>query len=398
MTGTWLSILGINEDGALSPEAAALLGAATLVVGGKRHLALAAPLIRGECRRWDSPMDKTLPAILARRPAPVAILASGDPLWFGAATLLLRHIPLTEARILPAPSSFALAAARLGWPLQDASCLSCCGRPIEALIPYLQPGARLLVLCAGPETPGAIARLLQSRQLSASTLHLLESLGAAAERRRTPAPDAMPVDIAPLTLLAIEVDGPVAATLPLVPGLDEAWFDHDGQITKREVRAITLAALAPRRGELLWDIGCGSGAVGIEWMLRHPANRAIGLEPRPDRAARARRNALALGVPALEVIEARAPEGCAGLPPPHAVFLGGGAHRPGVIDAAWSALSPGGRLVANAVTLPTEAALTAAQSRLGGALTRIAVERLDQVGGMAAYRPAMTVTQWRIEK
>jgi precorrin-6Y C5,15-methyltransferase (decarboxylating) len=406
MTRPWLAIIGINEDGALAPEASALLARATLVVGGARHLALAAPLIQGALHPWRSPIEDTIPAILARRPAPVAVLASGDPLWFGAATMLLRHVPLAETRIIPAPSSFALAAARLGWPLQHTACLSCCGRPIAALIPHLQPGARLLVLSAGPETPAAIAALLNARGMAASTLHILESLGGPTERHRTATPaemhaeiaGAIPADIAPLNLLAIEVACPPSAALPLTPGLDDSRFEHDGQITKHDIRALTLSALAPRQGELLWDIGCGSGSIGIEWMLRHPGNHAIGIDPRPDRAARARRNAAALGVPSLHVIEGRAPEALAALPAPHAIFLGGGAHAPGVIEAAWSALGPGGRLVANAITLPTEAALIQAQSSLGGTLTRIAIERLDQVGAMAAYRPAMTVTQWRIEK
>ncbi len=396
MTTPWLAILGINEDGALSPEAAALLGAAALVMGGARHLDLAAPLIRGERAAWPSPIAGTVPAILARRGTPVAVLASGDPLWFGVGSLLLRHVPAHETRVIPSPSCFALAAARLGWALQDTACLSCCGRPVEALRPHLHRGARLLVLSADADTPGAVASLLQARGFAASALHVMEALGGPRERVRAAGTDALPDGIGSLNLLAIEVAG--APGLPLAPGLDDGLFEHDGQITKREVRALTLAALAPRPGELLWDVGCGSGSVGVEWMLRHPSCRALGIEARPERAARARRNAATLGVPGLRVVDGEAPAALAGLPLPDAVFLGGGAHRPGVIDAAWAALRPGGRLVANAVALATEAALAAAQARLGGTLLRIGLERLDQVGGMAAYRPAMTVTQWRAER
>ncbi len=391
MVAAAISVIGINEDGVLPPDAADAVGAARLVVGGARHLALAARFIHGETLPWPSPIDAAVPRMVAQD-GPVAVLASGDPMWFGVASLLLRHVPLERLRILPAPSSFQLAAARLGWALQDTECLSCCGRPVEAIVPHLQPGARLLVLSAGAATPAAIDRQLQARGVAA-TLRVLDTLGGTGERIH-------PLDgtETALNIVALEIHGPVAATLPLTPGLADERFEHDGQITKREVRAMTLAALAPRRGELLWDVGCGSGSVGVEWMLAHPANRTIGIDRHPDRAARARRNALALGVPALLVLEGEAPDALSGLPPPHAVFLGGGAHRPGVIDAAWSALRPGGRLVANAIALPTEAALIEAQRRLGGMLTRIGIERLEQVGSMAAYRPAMTVTQWRVEK
>ena len=384
------TIIGVNEDAALIPEAAAALADAALVVGGRRHLALVAPLIRGESLAWPSPMDAAIPQMLAHA-GPVAVLVSGDPLWFGAATLLLRHLPRDTPRVIPAPSSFQLAAARLGWAVQDTACLSCCGRPVEAIIPHLQPGVQLLVLCAGPETPGQVAALLAGRGLD-HTLLVLENLGGPGERIG-PLGDS----VSPLNLVALTIEGPVAATLPLTAGRPDSWFDHDGQITKSDIRAMTLAALAPRRGELLWDVGCGSGAVGIEWMLAHPANRAIGIEARPERAARVRRNALAMGVPGLQVIDGSAPDGLQGLPRPDAVFLGGGAHRPGVIDTARAALGAGGRLVANAIALQTEAALVAARQRLGGTLVRIAVERLDRVGGMDAYRPAMTVTQWRLE-
>ncbi len=398
MTPPWLTLIGLNEDGALPQGADPLLRAATLVMGGHRHLALAAAHVQGRAAPWPNPIEAAIPTLLAHRPGPAAVLASGDPMWFGIGSMLLRHLPLAELRILPAPSSFQLAAARLGWALQDVACLSCCGRPIEALIPHLQPGARLMVLSATADTPQAVATLLAARGLGASTLHLLEALGGPAERITAHRSDAPLPQAHPLNLVAIEVAGPSAATLPLTPGLPDTWFEHDGQITKAEIRALTLAALAPRRGEHLWDIGLGAGSISIEWMLRHPDNRATGLERDPARAARARRNALALGTPGLAIVAGEAPHALAGLHPPDAVFLGAAAHTPGTIGAAWSALRPGGRLVANAIALPTERALLEAQSRLGGSLTRIAIERLDAVGTLPAYRPAMTVTQWRVEK
>lgn len=392
MTTPWLAILGINEDGALLPEARALLAGAGLVMGGARHLALAAADIAGEARAWPVPMLDALPGLLARRGSPTAVLASGDPMWFGVGATLLRHVPAAETRVLPAPSAFALAAARLGWALQDTLCLSCCGRPVEAVVPHLHAGARLLVLSADAATPSALAALLEARGFGASTLHVLEALGGPGERVRLGVAE----DVGPLNLVAIEAAG--AAGLKLTPGLDDALFGHDGQITKHEIRALTLSALAPRPGELLWDVGAGSGSVGIEWMLRHPSCRAVGIERRPDRAAQARGNAGRLGVPWYCVQEGEAPGAFAGLPRPDAVFLGGGAHLPGVIEGAWAALRPGGRLVANAIALQTEAALAAARSHYGGTLLRVGLERLDAVGGMEAFRPAMTVTQWRAER
>ncbi|HEY0205593.1 MAG TPA: precorrin-6y C5,15-methyltransferase (decarboxylating) subunit CbiE [Acetobacteraceae bacterium] len=395
MTAPWLTILGIGEDGALSVAARAHLRDAALVVGGARHLALAAPHIRGDRLPWSSPMDAAIAAILARRPAAVVVLASGDPYWFGAGTTLARHVPAAETRCIPAPAAFTLACAALGWALQDCETLSFCGRPMSALLPVLQPGARILALSADAGTPAAVAALMDAHGFGPSRLHVLEALGGPQHRVRTSAAAGFTLDgVHRLNMLGIEVAAaPGALVIPLVTGLPEALFEHDGQITKREIRAATLSALAPRRGERLWDVGCGSGSVGIEWCLRHPANRAVGMDGDPDRAARAGRNAASLGV-ALEVVAGPAPEAMAGLPQPDAVFIGGGAADPGVIAAAWNALPRDGRLVANAVTIETEAALLEARGRLGGSLTRLSVERLDRIGSMHGYRPAMTVTQW----
>ena len=395
MTAPWLSIIGIGEDGALSPGARACVANAALVVGGARHLSLADAHIRGDRLPWPSPIDAAIPAILARRPAPVAVLASGDPYWFGIGTTLARHVPAVETLCIPAPSAFSLACAALGWALQDCTTLSFCGRPLAPLLPALQPGARILALSADATTPAAVAALMVAHGFGPSRLHVLEALGGPAHRVRICTAAGFGLrDLHPLNMIAIEVHvAPGARIIPLASGLPDTLFEHDGQITKREIRAVTLSTLAPRRGEHLWDIGCGSGSVGIEWCLRHPANRATAIDGDPARAARAARNAAALGV-ALRVVTGPAPAALAGLPPPDAVFIGGGAADPGVIDAAWAALPPDGRLVANAVTLETEAALLDARARLGGILARLSVERMDRIGAMHAYRPAMTVTQW----
>ncbi len=398
----WLAIVGIGEDGVegLASQARALVEGAALVVGGARHLALAASLIRGRRLAWPSPMSAAFPAILALRGQPVAVLASGDPYCYGVGGTLQRIVPAADILCLPAPSAFSLACARLGWAMQDVATLSFCGRQIEAILPLLQPGARLLALSADATTPAALALLLRRYGFGPSTLHVLEALGGPRERiRACTAESGLPGDLGPLNLVAIEVAAaPGARILPLAGGLPDEVFEHDGQITKREIRAVTLSALAPRAGELLWDVGCGSGSVAIEWALRHPANRAVAVEARPDRAARAGRNALALGAVAVGVITGEAPGALTGLPAPDAVFLGGGAQAAGVLEAAWDALRPGGRLVANAVALDTQALLFDAQARIGGTLTRLAVERLDVVGTMRAFRPAMPVVQWAAVK
>ena len=400
--GRWLAILGIGEDGveSLSSAACALVRAARLVVGGVRHLALAEGLVRGERMCWPKPIDDAVPAILARRGEPVAVLASGDPFCYGVGSLLARAVPPSEILCVPAPSAFSLAAARLGWALQETATISFCGRKLAALAPLLQPARRIFALSADAGTPASIASFLRERGFGVSPMHVLEALGGGRERIRATTADGYALDwLDPLNLVAIEVvPGPDARIIPLSTGLPDDAFEHDGQITKREIRAVTLSALAPCRGEMLWDIGCGSGSVAIEWMLRSPANRAIGIERRPERAARAARNAIALGIPDLTLATGAAPDALAGLPQPDAVFIGGGAQDERVMRTAWTALHSGGRMVVNAVTIDTEAALFDACGRLGGSLTRLSVERLDKIGTRRSFRPAMTVTQWSATK
>ncbi len=390
MSGRWLSILGIGEDGVegLSPAAAGVLREARLVVGGARHLALAAPLLGAERLAWPSPMEAAFPAILARRGTPVAVLASGDPWCWGVAATLARLVAPGETRCLPVASSLSLACARLGWALQEVAVLSACGRPLAALVPLLQPGARVLVLSAGADTPGEVAAMLRARGMGGSRVVVLEALGGPRERVREATADAFaPGGIDPLNLVALEVRAPAAACLPLVPGLPDALFEHDGQLTRRELRAAALSALAPRRGEVLWDVGCGAGSVGIEWMLCHPANRAIGVEADPQRAARAARNAEALGVPALRVVAGRAPDALAGLPPPDAGFIGGGLRDPALAAAVWAALPAGGRLVAHSVTLESDVVLAGLRARLGGTLTRLRRGAAGAAGHAARLPP-----------
>ncbi|MGZ8369373.1 MAG: precorrin-6y C5,15-methyltransferase (decarboxylating) subunit CbiE [Rhodoplanes sp.] len=394
----WLSIVGIGEDGAdgLSPIARGLVADAELVFGGKRHLQLAGAVIRGAARPWPSPFERGIAEVLAARGRAVCVLASGDPFFYGVGAVLMRHVDPQETVTVPGASAFSLAAARLGWSLPDTTLLSLHARALDLVRPHLQPGARLLALTSDGDGPAALARLLAATGFGASKLTVLEALGGPRERVRGTTADGFDVGaVDPLNTVAIEVAASsLARVLARAAGLPDALFEHDGQITKREIRAVTLSSLGPRRGELLWDIGAGSGSIAIEWMLADPSMRALAIEARADRAARIRRNAAAFGVPGLDVIEGAAPNALGGLPAPDAIFIGGGASDPGVLDAALAALRPGGRLVVSAVTLETEAVLIARHAALGGELIRIAVARADPVGGKTGWRPAMPVTQW----
>lgn len=378
----------------LGAMACRLVAEAEVVFGGRRHLALAAPLIRGEARCWPTPFDPAMAEVLALRGRPVCVLASGDPFLHGVGGTLARHVGPEEIAVAPAASAYSLAAARLGWALQDVETVSLHGRPVELIGPLLHPGTRILALTSDGEAPARIAALLAANGFGASVVHVLEALGGPEERHSAAPATAIAGTFAPLNVLAIEVAAETGARVLPLAGLADALFSNDGQITKREMRAVTLSALTPRRGDLLWDIGAGSGSIGIEWMLRHPSLRALAVESRPDRAARIRENAAALGTPGLRVVEGTAPAALAGLPAPDAIFLGGGGADPGVLDAAVAALAAGGRLVANAVTLEMQGLMIATAARLGGTLTSIAIARAAPVGGMTGWRPAMPVMQW----
>ena len=398
----WLSIVGIGEDGVegLSSVALQLIRSAELVVGGARHLELASELIRGRPLAWPSPLSDAFPEIERHRGHAVAILASGDPFHFGVGKQIAAFVQADEFICLPQPSAFSLAAARMGWPLQDVSLVTLHGRDLNGIIRHLQPCARILALSWDSATPRKLSELLATHGMGQSRITVLEAMGGARERIRHATASNFDIEeIQPLNTIANEVVAELEAIIiALAPGLDDDFFEHDGQLTKREVRAVTLSSLQPLQGQLLWDIGLGAGSVAIEWLLRHPSLRAIGIEARSDRAGRAARNAAALGVPELEIVQGRAPEVLAGLTRPDAVFIGGGMMDDGVFDAAWSALKSGGRLVANAVSLETEAQLAGHFQHFGGDLVRLQVARADTVGAMSGWRPAMPVTQWRVRK
>jgi precorrin-6B C5,15-methyltransferase / cobalt-precorrin-6B C5,C15-methyltransferase len=397
----WLAIVGIGEDGldGLTPAAQELIAQAEFVVGGKRHLALAGPLA-AETMNWPSPIENALDVIEAHRGRSVCVLASGDPFFFGVGAMLTRRFSADEMISIPAPSAFALAASRLGWSQQDCASLTLHGRPLEAIIPRLQPGARILALSWDDATPAKLAALLTERHMGRSKLTICEAMGGPSERIRTTEAQHFALDnVAALNTIALEVVAEGGARiLPRTAGLPEEWFEHDGQITKREIRAMTLSSLAPRRGELLWDVGSGSGSVAIEWMLADLANSAVAIELRHDRAERIARNALSFGVPGLSVAAGEAPQVFADLATPDAVFIGGGASTPGMIERACDALGAGGRLVVNAVTLEAQAACIDWRARWGGELTQIAIAHAEPVGRYSGWRAAMSIVQWRFVK
>lgn len=400
ISAPWLTLIGLGDDGwdGLSQLARAALRDATRVYGGARHAKLLA--VNGiDVTPWPSPFHEGLETLLAARGTPTVVLASGDPMWFGIGATLARRLSPSEMTILPGQSSLSLAASRLAWPLQEVEIVSLHGRAIDSLRAHLFPGARLLCLTSNGQAVDAIADLLADEGYGASRLTVLEHLGGPRERIVTGTAESWDDAVADLNVLAIEAravrDTPLRAR---VPGLPDNAFRHDGKITKREVRAVTLARLAPVPGARLWDIGAGSGAVSIEWLRAARGTSAIALEPNDERRAVALANAAALGTPQLDLRSAAAPEGLDGLEPPDAVFLGGGLTAPGIVDAVYGALVSGGRLVANAVTLESEAVLLAAHARLGGDLTRIAISRASPVGGLTGWRPLMPVTQWSLVK
>jgi precorrin-6B C5,15-methyltransferase / cobalt-precorrin-6B C5,C15-methyltransferase len=394
----WLGLVGIGEDGidGLVPAARELIAQAEFVLGGKRHLALAGSL-KAETMIWPSPIENALDAIEAHRGRSVSVLASGDPFFFGVGAMLMRRFTAEEMISIPAPSAFALAASRLGWSQQDCALLTLHGRPLEAIIPHLQPGARILALSWDDATPAKLAGLLTERRMGRSKLTICEAMGGPRERIRTSEAQGFALDnVAALNTIALEVVAePGARILPRAAGVPDDWFEHDGQITKREIRAMTLSQLAPGRGELLWDVGSGSGSVAIEWMLADPRNGAVAIEVRHHRAERIARNALNFGVPGLSVVTGEAPHAFADLARPDAIFIGGGASAPGMIEHACDALGPGGRLVVNAVTLETQAACVDWRARWGGELTQIAIAHAEPVGRYSGWRAAMPIVQWR---
>ena len=390
----WLTVTGIGEDGftGLGKTARHALLAASTIFGSQRQLDLLPPCIRGQRLTWPSPFS--LDALLAMRGEPVCVLASGDPMFFGVGASLARQLPSNEMLILPASSSCSLAAARMGWPLQDVVTLSVVARPIAALNAQLFSGVRLLVLSNDGQSPAAIAALLRERGFGPSRLSVLEHLGGEAERRIDGiANDWSDPQVADLNLIAIEcIAESTTPRLSRLAGLPDSAFKHDGQLTKRDVRAITLARLAPVPGELLWDVGAGSGSISIEWMRAHPGCRALAIEADEGRQHLIEHNRDALGVPGLQLIRGSAPQALDGLERPDAIFIGGGVTRDGVLDTCWAQLKPGGRLIANAVTLQSEMTLMAWREQHGGELTRIHIAQAQPLGDLDTWRQALPIT------
>lgn len=399
MSDPWLHIVGIGEDGldGLLPATRAVVEAAEVILGGDRHHDLSAR-VSAERVAWPSPFDAMIDTIRGLRGRRAVVLVTGDPLWFSVGARIGRAIDPAEIVYHPQLSAFQLAAARMGWSLPDVETLTVHGRPVAQMVAFIQPDQKLLILTTGADTPAQIAAYLAARGFGQSKMTVLAAMGGKDEARFDGIAATWAHTVPPFNTLAVDcIAAPDAALLPRVPGLDDALFQSDGTMTKQEVRAVTLAKLMPMRGALLWDIGTGSGSVAIEWMRAARYARAIGIEPRADRRAMAAANALALGVPRLELVDGQVPEALSGLPAPDAIFIGGGLSAAS-FAAAWAALRPLGRLVVNAVTLESEAVLIALHKEHGGQLVKLAVNRAEPVGRLTGWRPLMPVTQWSLVK
>ncbi|MET1755840.1 precorrin-6y C5,15-methyltransferase (decarboxylating) subunit CbiE [Novosphingobium sp. RD2P27] len=393
-SSAWLTIIGVGEDGinGLSAPSRAALANAKLVIAPARHLALL-PAIRCPVLEWPVPFADGIALLLEHRGQPVVMVASGDPFWFGAGASVTRHLKPGEWVAHPAPSTFTLAAARLGWSLQDVSCVGLHAAPLERLRLQLAPGRRILALMRDGAAVSKLAGYLTGQGFGPSALHVLEALGGPRERIRCVTAEALAfTDIAHPVAVGIDCAGD-GAVLPLTAGRADAWFASDGQITKQPVRALTLSALAPRPGELLWDIGAGSGSIAIEWLLAHAANRACAVDADPVRAERIRANAATFGLDRLDVLTARVLDRLPAWPIPDAVFIGGGLSEQ-LLDMVWAHLPAGTRLVANAVTLESEALLAHWHGLKGGSLLRIELADALPLGTRHGWRSRYPVVQW----
>ncbi len=408
MTHPSLTIVGIGADGwaGLGDEARDALGTARLLVGSRRQLdAVPQTATAGAERRpWPSPLDPLVEELARGTEPGTVVLASGDPMLHGiGATLAKRRADngTPAPRVLPHPSAFAYACARLGWPEAEVELLSAVARAPELVARALQPHQRIVVYVTGADGAATLATILTDRGWGLSDFTVLEQLGGPGEQLHHATAETWGERAAdPLHAVAISCrPAPGTRPLPRIPGLPDDAYAHDGQLTKWVVRAVTLAALAPAPGQLLWDVGAGSGSIGIEWLRAEPSARAVAIEPHPERAARIAHNARTLGVPELTIVEGKAPEALDQLDPPHAIFVGGGlTAAPDLLDRCHDALLPGGRLVANAVTLEGEQLLQAARARHGGSLTRLAVGHAEPVGRFTAWRDQLPIVQWSITK
>lgn len=397
-----MTVVGIGADGwrGLTPEARTLVENADVVLGGERHLAMLPDLIDQIRESWPSPLREGLPAVLEMFDGQAIVaLASGDPLVSGVATTLVDVLGKDAVTVVPALSSVALARARMRWSAESTEVVTLVGRDPHLVARSLAPGLRLLVLSSDGTTPAEVAGLLTAAGYGASHLTVLADLGAETESQSEGLAATWGDQVSPaLNVIAVELASSGATALGLTAGLPEDAFDHDGQITKRDLRASALARLAPLPHQLLWDVGAGAGSVAIEWMRAHPTCRAVAIEARQDRADRIAGNAQRLGVPGLQVVTGQAPDALDELEAPHAIFIGGGASRPGLVDACWAALRPGGRLVVHGVTLQTESVLAAAYAERGGELSRIHIEHAAPIGSFTGWAPARVITQWAATK
>jgi precorrin-6Y C5,15-methyltransferase (decarboxylating) len=392
-------IVGVGADGwsGLPEDVRARVLGAEVVLGGQRHLELLPPAPDQVREEWPRPLRPGLGELVDRlRGRTVVALASGDPLLSGIGSTLIELFGNQAVEVVPTVSSVALARARMGWSAETTEVLTLVARDEALLLRELAPDRRVLVLSSDERTPLRVAELLRGIGYGATGMTVLGDLGSAEESRFSGRAQSWDRGAPRLHVLALELVGPVVGSW--AAGLPDSAYEHDGQLTKRDLRASALARLAPQPGQVLWDVGAGAGSVGIEWMRAHPACRTIAVEADPERAGRIARNAVALGVPGLTVVEGRAPEALADLPSPDAVFVGGGATRPGLLDACLAALRPGGRLVVHGVTVETEALLGQAYAERGGELTRIAVETAEPIGTFTGWTPARAVTQWSLAK
>ena len=400
----WLSVIGLGEDGlaGLSAAARSLIETAEILVGGDRHLAMLPEDLPNDTRSrfvWEFPIDKSVEKIISHRGKSICVLASGNPMWFGVGTTLLKKIPIEEITIIPSPSTYSLICARLGWSINQLETLSLCGRPVSLLQAYIYPHAKLLILSSGNETPQIVAQTLSDRGFENSKITVLEHLNGSKERiiSTTAKQWKNLPEFAELNAIAVEcIPNPDAQILSRIVGLPDDAYQHDGQLTKREVRAVTLSALAPNAGELLWDVGAGCGSISIEWMRSHPRCQAIAIEK--SRTHFIAENAIALGTPNLKIIEGTAPQAMKDLPTPDAIFIGGGATALDMFETCWASLRSQGRLVANVVTIEGEQKLFQWQKQVGGTLTQISIKRAEAIGSFLGWKPMIAVTQWKVIK
>ncbi|WP_299351282.1 precorrin-6y C5,15-methyltransferase (decarboxylating) subunit CbiE [uncultured Shimia sp.] len=394
----WLTIVGLGEDGpdGLSPASHAALQNAEIVMGAARHLDLL-PDLSAETVTWPVPFSDGIPKLLSLRGRRVVVLASGDPFWFGAGAVIARHLNPSEWRTLPAPSTFSRAAATLGWALEKTPCFGLHAAPFARLRPHLFTGQKLLTTLRDGAAVAELAQWLRDAGFGDTTLHVLEALGGPRERVRSALASTYDlINVLHPVCLGLEVAG-TGATVSLASGRSDTLFDNDGQITKRPVRALTLSALAPCPGEHLWDIGGGSGSIGIEWLLAHPTCAATTVEINPERAARITQNAAHLGVDRLQVVTGSAPEALADLPAPDAVFIGGGISDE-MLETVWAAMPKGARLVANAVTLEAEALLAQWHEAKGGDMLRVELAQSQPLGRKRGWKSSYPIVQWSVVK